>query len=301
MSKSVSVDNTGEQHPKDQTAQPVNAIQEKPEQPVKRKPGRPPKNKKNKVIPREGIVKKPSNHEQPENQQNVIEITYENIGIFRTIFSLMNSYSADYINFYWDHEKLYIYTTSMNKKVNIMVEIFGKMMNRYYVKSPLKISLDCGRLFRIFKGIKENDYVSFYTNAVSKSAHIWVEFNSQDESNVYELSLGAPNDNNNEIFNNIVNKINLSNKHKIAFTVSKEYLKRKMTEIKIHNTSKFSIIHHVIEQKKLISFDFSSNMIGSTGIYKDKNRNTCFIARKFFPSLLKKHRKRLSLIFRKAR
>jgi hypothetical protein len=120
-----------------------------------RRPGRPRKFKIKTNENRQGIVNEPLNKNDSENEQNVMEFSYDNPMMLKKIFSLFKSMNVNNINIEFKKENVEITTSDRIKKNIIHVQIHGKELNRYYCEEEFVISIDPQETERIFQSLDE--------------------------------------------------------------------------------------------------------------------------------------------------
>lgn len=216
--------------------------------PEKRRPGRPPTKKPKPAIQRLGIANTPSNEGAPAGSVYAIELHYDNPLMFKKITGLFKTYDVAQIEVFFDHDKMILYAPDHHGNVTIFAEIFGNMMNRYYVSAPLRICIDTQRFYNIFQGIgKEYNQISFITNNKNKKTKLWMVFKREDHNSNYGMELNINNDESGTKMSKITEFLQESENYPISFELPFKELKSKITELN-HISKKIRIT-----QKKLIT------------------------------------------------
>lgn len=116
---------------------------------AKRGPGRPRNPKTHMVIPRQGIVSKPSNLVRVPNADQVyaVELMYDNPQMFRRIFRITNSMKVSDIRIRFNPDCMEIYAIDHLAASQIYYRIAGKMMNLYYCERVVEFGVKAKEIF----------------------------------------------------------------------------------------------------------------------------------------------------------
>jgi len=118
----------------------------------KKKPGRPKKIIVNIPVEINGIVDKPSNDE------NLVELVYQNPKIFKKIFAQYKSYDSTIIDISFNKTDVKIITRD-HKRVIVEYTILNcNLLNHYYCKNPIRVGVKRDNLERLFRNIDKTHY-----------------------------------------------------------------------------------------------------------------------------------------------
>ena len=156
------------------------------ENPVKRSVGRPRLLQKIDPLPKLGIV------EEPQSNDNLIELSYDNVNIFKKLFSLLKLMNVKEINiqFHTNYTKIYGIDHLEKNLINIKIE--ATKLNHYYCEHPINITLDPKNLDKITQKIDKNyDLFSIILKKNSYRNHLIIILNNKmlsiDESHIINL------------------------------------------------------------------------------------------------------------------
>ena len=115
---------------------------------IKRRPvGRPRLTKKAEPLPKLGISSAPS------VDSNVVELSYDNVSIFKKIFSLLKLMNVKEINIQFNTNYAKIYGIDHLEKSLINIKIDANKLNKYYCEFPINITLEPKNLDKITQKI----------------------------------------------------------------------------------------------------------------------------------------------------
>lgn len=120
-----------------------------PEQP-KRSRGRPRSVPHPEPHPRLGVVN------EPDDQNNLVELSYDNVTIFKKMFSVLKSMNVKEINILFDIGFAKIYGIDHLEKNVINVRIIASKLSHYYCEHPITITIDTKNLEKISQKIDKN-------------------------------------------------------------------------------------------------------------------------------------------------
>lgn len=117
---------------------------------TKRSVGRPRLIQRVDPLPKLGIVVAPSNND------NLVELSYDNVGIFKKIFSLLKLMNVKEINIQFNTNYTKIFGIDHLEKNLINIKINSNKLNHYYCEYPINITLDPKNLDKITQKIDKN-------------------------------------------------------------------------------------------------------------------------------------------------
>ena len=116
----------------------------------KRSVGRPRLIQRVDPLPKLGIV------ETPSNNDNLVELSYDNVSIFKKIFSLLKLMNVKEINIQFNTNYTKIFGIDHLEKNLINIKINSTKLNHYYCEYPINITLDPKNLDKITQKIDKN-------------------------------------------------------------------------------------------------------------------------------------------------
>lgn len=116
----------------------------------KKKPGRPRKTPLKKPLKRNGIS------DTPLNEENCMEMVYDNPSLFKRIFMLFKCMSVKELCMSFEHKIIEISTRDHLKKSNIKTVIDCKNINHYYCKDPVRINLNPNNIEKVIQVLDKN-------------------------------------------------------------------------------------------------------------------------------------------------
>lgn len=116
----------------------------------KRSVGRPRLIQRVDPLPKLGIVNNPNNNE------NLVELSYDNVSIFKKLFSLLKLMNVKEINIHFNINYTKIYGIDHLEKNLINIKINSDKLNHYYCEYPINITLDPKNLDKITQKIDKN-------------------------------------------------------------------------------------------------------------------------------------------------
>jgi hypothetical protein len=151
-----------------------------------RKPGRPPKKR-----PEIAIADVVGIANAPANAEDLVELAYCNPTAFKKLLSLYKSYGAADICMIFDKDVVKIKTKDHLGKSAIWAKIHCKLLNFYYCKDKIKISIKREYLEKILGSMSKNQYKMMFMlkeNYRSK-LYIIVKDCQYDKDNTYEVEV----------------------------------------------------------------------------------------------------------------
>lgn len=116
----------------------------------KRSVGRPRLIQRVDPLPKLGIVVEPSNND------NLVELSYDNVSVFKKIFSLLKLMNVKEINIQFNTNYTKIFGIDHLEKNLINIKINSNKLNHYYCEYPINITLDPKNLDKITQKIDKN-------------------------------------------------------------------------------------------------------------------------------------------------
>lgn len=116
----------------------------------KRSVGRPRLTQRIEPLQKFGIVT------QPNDDDDVVELSYDNVGSFKKIFSLLKSMNVKEINIQFNPNYVKIFGIDHLEKNLINIKINANKLNHYYCKFPVGITLDPKNLDKVTQKIDKN-------------------------------------------------------------------------------------------------------------------------------------------------
>jgi hypothetical protein len=120
------------------------------DKPNKRAVGRPRLIQKVDPLPKLGIV------DNPNSTENIVELSYDNVSIFKKLFSLLKLMNVKEINIQFNPNYTKIYGIDHLEKNLINIKIDSNKLNHYYCEYPINITLDPKNLDKITQKIDKN-------------------------------------------------------------------------------------------------------------------------------------------------
>ncbi len=153
---------------------------------VKRSVGRPRLIQRIDPLPKLGILNSPS------NEDNLIELSYDNVSIFKKIFSLLKTMNVKEINIQFNNNYTKIFGIDHLEKNLINIKIDSNKLNHYYCEHPINITLDPKNLDKITQKIdKHYSLFSIILKKKSYRNNIIIILNNKilsiDESHIINL------------------------------------------------------------------------------------------------------------------
>ena len=117
---------------------------------VKRSVGRPRLIQRIDPLPKLGILNSPS------NEDNLVELSYDNVSIFKKIFNLLKTMNVKEINIQFNNNYTKIFGIDHLEKNLINIKIDSNKLNHYYCEHPINITLDPKNLDKITQKIDKH-------------------------------------------------------------------------------------------------------------------------------------------------
>lgn len=190
---------------------------------VRRKVGRPRLIQKLEPLPKLGIVNNPTCND------NIVELSYDNINIFKKLFSLLRLMNVKEINMNFTSNYIKIFGIDHLEKNVINIKIDSTKLNHYYCEFPVNTTLDPKNLDKITQKIDKNyNLFSIILKRDSYRNNLIIILNNKilsiDESHIINL---IPHDS--EIFEKVIDY----NLYPLQFTLPSKYFKKLINDISI--------------------------------------------------------------------
>ncbi len=232
-------------------------------QPVKRSVGRPRLLQKIDPLPKLGIVN------DPQSQDNLVELSYDNVGIFKKIFSLLKLMNVKEINIQFHTNYAKIYGIDHLEKNLINIKIDSSKLNHYFCDQPVNITLEPKNLDKITQKIDKNyNLFSIILKKNSYRNHMIIILNNKmlsiDESHIINL---IENDSDlNQLYNRNVDY----NLYPLKFELPGKYFKKLINDISIF--SELFTIEKVNNNPLRFIYKNINNTIKGYNICKDHSK-----------------------------
>lgn len=231
--------------------------------PKKRSVGRPRLIQKIDPLPRLGIVN------EPNSNDNLVELSYDNVSIFKKIFSLLKLMNVKEINIQFNSNYAKIYGIDHLEKNLINIKIESTKLNHYYCEQPLNITLDPKNLDKITQKIDKNyNLFSIILKKNSYRNHLIIILNNKilsiDESHIINL---IENDGD---LNQLYNKSVDYNLYPLKFELPGKYFKKLINDISIF--SELFTIEKINKNPLQFIYKNINNTIKGYNICKDGSK-----------------------------
>ena len=195
-------------------------------QPAKRSVGRPRRVPPPDPLPKLGIVS------DPNNEENLVELSYDNVSIFKKTFSLLKSMNVKEINIQFTTNYAKIFGIDHLEKNLVNVKINSNKLNHYFCDHPVNITLDPKNLDKITQKIDKNyDLFSLILKKNSYRNNLIIVLNNKtlsiDESHIINL-IESDID-----LNPFYNKTLDYNLYPIKFELTGKYFKKLINDVSI--------------------------------------------------------------------
>jgi hypothetical protein len=229
----------------------------------KSKVGRPRLLPKVEPLPKLGVVT------NPDSEDNLVEFSYDNVIIFKKIFSLLKLMNLKEINIYFTPTYTKIYGIDHLEKNLINIKIDATKLNHYYCEYAINITLDPKNLDKITQKIDKN--YNLYSMILKKNSYrnnLIIILNNKilsiDESHIINLI------ENDTDLNQLYNKSVDYNLYPLKFELPGKYFKKLINDISI-----FSDIFTIEKMhNKPLQFVYKNinNTIKGYNMCKDNNK-----------------------------
>lgn len=231
--------------------------------PVKRSVGRPRLLQKVDPLPKLGIVN------NPQSNDNLIELSYDNVGIFKKIFSLLKLMNVKEINIQFHTNYAKIYGIDHLEKNLINIKIDSTKLNHYYCEQPINITLEPKNLDKITQKIDKNyNLFSIILKKNSYRNHLIIILNNKtlsiDESHIINL-IESDSD-----LNQLYNKNVDYNLYPLKFELPGKYFKKLINDISVF--SELFTIEKVNDSPLRFIYKNINNTIKGYNICKDHDK-----------------------------
>jgi len=229
-------------------------------EPVKRKrPGRPKKNKSLDAIPREGIVDKPMDIAEDERMETTMEMVYSNPELWKKIFGMFKNMSVANVRINFHETGISMISKDHIEKSEVLVNIMGERLNRYFCETPTEIGVDQHHILQILQTLKkDHSKITFISTRQTRRSKLRIILHNPviDEDSVYNIDATNVETYDGELYEDL----KFEPEYPISFEFDSKYFKSKVADwsrlgevIKIEKESDEKsplIINHVFEDKK---------------------------------------------------
>lgn len=193
-------------------------------QSTKRSVGRPRRTPQPDPVPRNGIVY------EAESSDNVIEMSYDNVSVFKKVFNLLKNMNVKEINFNFTGNNVLLFGVDHLEKNVIHIRVNSNKLNHYFCERPVTITLDTKNLDKITQKIDKNyDLISFILKKDSYRNSLTIILNNKemsiDESHIIRL---IESEHNYEVF---MNKSCDYSIYPIKFELNGKYFKKLINDM----------------------------------------------------------------------
>lgn len=229
----------------------------------KRSVGRPRLIQKIEPLPRLGIVS------EPQSEDNLVELSYDNVNIFKKIFSLLKLMNVKEINieFTPNYTKIYGIDHLVKNLINIKIE--ATKLNHYYCEHPINITLEPKNLDKITQKVDKNyNLFSMVLKKNSYRNHLIIILNNKilsiDESHIINLI-----ENDGDLSDFYTKTIDY-NLYPLKFELPGKYFKKLINDISIF--SDIFTIEKINKNPLQFIYKNINNTIKGYNICKDNNK-----------------------------
>lgn len=230
---------------------------------VKRKrPGRPRKKVPKDEIPRQGIVNEPMNKDEvDERARHTVEMVYANPELWKKIFTMFNHLSVQLVRMHFHAAGISIITQDHLQKSDVLVEIIGERLHRYYCAEPLEIGVDQYHFLQFLQTLKkDHSKITFISTKETQRSKLLVILHNAtvDEDSEWGLEVSDV-----KPYDGTIHKdLEFENEYPLSFTLSAKYFKDKVAAwMRLGNVIKIEKeydgelrISHAFEDKKGIHY-----------------------------------------------
>jgi hypothetical protein len=230
---------------------------------VKRSVGRPRLIQRTDPLPKLGILNTPS------NEDNLVELSYDNVSIFKKIFNLLKSMNVKEINIQFNNNYTKIFGIDHLEKNLINIKIDSNKLNHYYCEHPINITLDPKNLDKITQKIdKHYSLFSIILKKKSYRNNIIIILNNKilsiDESHIINLI------ETNVDYDSVNEKTLDYNLYPLKFELTGKYFKKLINDVSTF--SEIFTIEKVNNNPLQFIYKNINNTIKGFNICKDSNK-----------------------------
>ena len=223
----------------------------------KKRPGRPKKKISKDSIPKSGIVDTPSVEADDERMQTTIEVVYSNPEMWKKIFTEFKNLAVDSVRMQFHETGISIITKDHLEKSEVLVEILGDRLNRYYCEAPLEIGVDLHHFLQIMQTLKkDHTKITFSSIRQSQRSKLRVVLHNatMNEDSGYNVDVRTIEPYDGTIREDLLHEP----EYPLSFELDAKYFKNKVADwlrlgevIKIEKSSTGPLtINHVFDDKK---------------------------------------------------
>lgn len=205
---------------------------------------------------------------EPHDVQNLVEMSYDNVSVFKKMFSVLKSMNVKEINISFDMGFARIFGIDHSEKNLINIKIVADKLTHYYCEHPVNITLDVKNLEKISQKIDKNyDLLSMILRKTGFRQYLVVVLNNQllsiDETHIVNLI-----DSNDEL-NHLYERNIDYNLYPVKFELPSRYFKKLINDI-----ASFGEIFTIEQVNNSIQFTYKNinNTIKGYSICKDSGK-----------------------------
>jgi hypothetical protein len=229
-------------------------------EPVKRKrPGRPKKNVPQDAIPKEGIVDKPTHMAEDQRMETTMEVVYSNPELWKKIFNMFKNLSVESVRMNFHETGISMISKDHLEKSEVLVEIVGERLNRYYCETPTEIGVDQHHILQILQTLKkDHSKITFLSTRETRRSKLRIMLHNAavDADNGYNIDVTQV-----QTYQGTIHEdLELEPEYPISFELDAKFFKNSVADwarlgevIKIEKESDEKsplMISHVFEDKK---------------------------------------------------
>ncbi len=193
-------------------------------QSVKRSVGRPRRTPQPDPVPRNGIVYEAS------SSANLVEMSYDNVSVFKKVFNLLKNMNVKEINFNFTGTGVLLFGVDHLEKNIIHIKVNSNKLNHYFCEKPVTITLDTKNLDKITQKIDKNyELMSFILNKDSYRNSLTIILNNKemsiDESHIIRLIESEHN------YETFMNKSSNYMTYPLKFELNSKYFKKLINDM----------------------------------------------------------------------
>lgn len=193
-------------------------------QSVKRSVGRPRRTPQPDPVPRNGIVY------EANSSDNLVEMSYDNVSVFKKVFNLLKNMNVKEINFNFSGTNVLLFGVDHLEKNIIHIKVNSNKLNHYFCERPVTITLDTKNLDKITQKIDKNyELMSFILKKDSYRNNLMIILNNKemsiDESHVIRLIESEQN------YETFMNKSSNYLEYPLRFELNGKYFKKLINDM----------------------------------------------------------------------
>lgn len=223
----------------------------------RKRPGRPKKKISKDALAREGIVDTPSVQAENEGMETTMEMVYSNPEMWKKIFTEFKNLSVENVRMQFHENGISMITKDHLEKSDVLIDILGDRLNRYYCEQAFEIGVDLHHFLQILQTLKkDHTKITFLSIRHSQRSKLRVILHNatMDEDSEYNVDVT----NIEPYIGTIREDLQHEPEYPLSFEWDAKYFKNKVADwdrlgevIKIEKEGNGPlIISHVFEDKK---------------------------------------------------